>query len=104
MRLSIALLALCFAVLIVSAQQPLSPAHEIARPETTSGSVSAQDAQALREDLQRMKALVYQMERNLASISTAQDPLKHQFELEIEMWQLEIARTERRLEAPAPAK
>jgi len=44
-----------------------------------------------------MRSLIYQMQRNLASVSTAQDPLKHQFELEIEMWQLQIASMERRL-------
>ena len=38
-----------------------------------------------------------QMQTNLAFVTSTQGPLKHQFELEIEMWQLEIARMERQL-------
>ena len=53
--------------------------------------------QALRDDLAKMKSLVQQMQTNLAFVTSTQGPLKHQFELEIEMWQLEIARMERRL-------
>ena len=63
----------------------------------------ADDIQALREDLTRMKALVQQMQTNLAFVDTSQSPLKHQFQLEIEMWQTLIADMERRLAEP-PAK
>jgi len=104
MRAFVALLALSVAVPIVSAQQPAKPAQEIPKQQTVSAAVSAEDAQALREDVQKMKSLIYQMQRNLASVSTAQDPLKHQFELEIEMWQLEIARLERHLNSSAEKK
>lgn len=58
---------------------------------------SAEDVQALREDLDRMKALVQQMESNLAFVDTTQSPLKHQFQLEIDMWRTVIASMERRL-------
>ena len=44
-----------------------------------------------------MKSLVQQMQTNLAFVTSIQGPLKHQFELEIEIWQLEIERLERRL-------
>ena len=66
------------------------------QPHPTSASLTAEDSQT-RQDLQRMKALVQQMQTNLAFVTSIQGPLKHQFELEIEMWQLEIARMERRL-------
>jgi len=46
-----------------------------------------------------MRAVVQQMQTNLAFVTTIQGPLKHQFELEIEMWQLQIASMERRLGA-----
>jgi uncharacterized membrane protein YgcG len=62
--------------------------------------LSAQEAQAMREDLQRMKALVQQMQTNLAFVDTTQSPLKHQFQLEIDMWQALITNMERRLNSP----
>src|SRR5215831_20665889 len=69
-----------------------------ARPSQTS--VGQTDVQALRNDLQRMKALVQQMELNLAFVDTTQSPLKHQFQLEIDMWKTVIGEMERKLGAP----
>jgi len=57
------------------------------------------EIQALREDLERMKELERQMETNLAFVDTTQSPLKHQFQLEIDMWRTMIASMERRLAA-----
>jgi hypothetical protein len=54
------------------------------------------DAQALRDDLKKMRALVRQMETNLAFVDTTQSPLKHQFQLEIDMWNALIEQMERR--------
>lgn len=52
----------------------------------------SQDAGAetgnLRTDLQRMHVLLSQMQKNAAFVSRGDTPLKHEFELEIEMWQL----------------
>jgi hypothetical protein len=70
---------------------------------TQSATSRTDDVQALREDLTRMKALVQQMQTNLAFVDTSQSPLKHQFQLEIEMWQTLIGDMERRLAEP-PAK
>jgi hypothetical protein len=89
------ILAVILALLLTA---PLVRPQESAKPVATRhAAVSAEDAQALRADLQRMKALVQQMQTNLAFVTNTQGPLKHQFELEIEMWQLEIASMERRL-------
>ncbi len=63
--------------------------------------LSAREAQAMREDLERMKALVQQMQSNLAFVDTTQSPLKHQFQLEIDMWQALITNMERRLAGPS---
>ena len=57
------------------------------------------DVQALRADVTRMKEIVVQMENNLANVSTLQDPLKHQFQLEIDMWNVVIGEMERKLDA-----
>jgi len=62
------------------------------------------EIQALRQDVARMKALVRQMQSNLAFVDTSQSPLKHQFQLEIDMWQTLITEMDRRLdEASRPA-
>lgn len=63
----------------------------------------AEDLQALRQDIARMKVLVQQMQSNLAFVDNSQSPLKHQFQLEIDMWQILITEMERRLAQP-PAK
>lgn len=56
----------------------------------------ANDAQALRDDIKRMRALVDQMQSNLAFVDTTQSPLKHQFQLDIDMWNVVINQMERR--------
>jgi hypothetical protein len=56
----------------------------------------ANDAQALRDDIRKMRALVRQMEANLAFVDTTQSPLKHQFQLDIDMWSALIDQMERR--------
>ena len=56
----------------------------------------ANDAQALRDDIKRMRALVAQMETNLAFVDNTQSPLKHQFQLDIDMWNVVISQMERR--------
>ncbi|HKF23098.1 MAG TPA: hypothetical protein VKE93_16105 [Candidatus Angelobacter sp.] len=54
---------------------------------------------ALREDITRMRGLVQQMENNLTFVSDTQSPLKHQFELDVQMWKIMIGQMERRLDA-----
>jgi hypothetical protein len=61
--------------------------------------MSKEEVQALQADLQRMHVLVHQMQLNLAAVTSMQDPLKHQFELEIEMWQILQNQMERRVRA-----
>ena len=56
----------------------------------------ANDAQAMRDDIKRMRALVGQMETNLAFVDSTQSPLKHQFQLDIDMWNVVINQMERR--------
>jgi hypothetical protein len=56
------------------------------------------EAQALRQDIAQMRVLLHQMELNLALVQTTQSPLKHQFDLEIEMWRVVLNGMERRVE------
>ncbi len=46
-------------------------------------------------DLERMRSLISQMQTNLVNLPSGYSPMKHQFELEIEMWQLLVGRLER---------
>jgi hypothetical protein len=59
------------------------------------------DTQALRDDIKKMRALVRQMESNLAFVDTTQSPLKHQFQLDIDMWKMVIDHLERRVQGSA---
>ena len=59
----------------------------------------ADDAQALREDIKKMRAMVRQMETNLAFVDNTQSPLKHQFQLDIDMWKIVIDHLERRVQS-----
>lgn len=59
-------------------------------------SARSNDAQALRDDIKKMRALVGQMETNLAFVDSTQSPLKHQFQLDIDMWNVLINQMERR--------
>jgi|SRR4051812_41809993 hypothetical protein len=95
-----AALLLCLSLSAAQDQTPNPHGNTEAAQNRASG--VTQDA-ATREDLNKMKALVQQMQTNLAFVTSTQGPLKHQFELEIEMWQLEIARLERRL-GPEPKR
>ena len=66
------------------------------RPAVTSA--DQQELQALTNDIARMQSLVRQMEMNLAFVQTRQTPLKHQFDLEIEMWRVVMNGMERRVQ------
>jgi hypothetical protein len=57
----------------------------------------ADDVQQLSADVQRLKILLNQMRTNLAFVQTTQSPLKHQFELEADAWQVVLEQMERRL-------
>jgi hypothetical protein len=60
---------------------------------------STDDAKALEADIRRMRALVDQMQANLAFVDNTQSPLKHQFQLEIDTWRTLLSEMERRAQA-----
>jgi hypothetical protein len=55
------------------------------------------DLDAMKADLARMRVLVTQLQNNLGLTTNTTTPLYHQFELEINMWQILIAQMERRI-------
>ena len=56
------------------------------------------DLDQLRSDVQRLQILVNQMRNNLAFVQTSQTPLKHQFELETDAWQIVVDDMNRRIQ------
>jgi hypothetical protein len=79
-----------------SPSQPTPVAAGIS-DETNPGKTTADDVQQLHADVQRLKVLLNQMRTNLAFVQTTQTPLKHQFELEVDAWQVIVEQMERRL-------
>jgi hypothetical protein len=98
--LGLFLILLSFTLCAAARQKPADkPAVTEAEAQRhgQSAATRSDDLQALRQDLTRMKSLVQQMQTNLAFVDTSQSPLKHQFQLEIDMWQTLISQMERRL-------
>jgi hypothetical protein len=99
-RNAMILLGLCCSAPLVFAQQEKAvQTQALTTSAVRSVQMSEEDARALRNDLARMKALVQQMEVNLAFATPSETPLKHQFQLEIDMWKTVIAEMERRVPA-----
>ena len=73
------------------------------KPATSQYGVEQNDPRA---DLAKMQTLLGQMQRNVAFVSPGDTPLKHQFQLEIELWQLLLRDMEKKLNAQqaTPAK
>ena len=105
-RPAILFLLLFCAVLLYAVQQPVPGSSNAAgsQAEMQNRAEAAQlhrfsaadEAKALQGDIKRMRALVQQMQQNLAFVDTTQSPLKHQFQLEIDAWNTIIDQMERR--------
>jgi hypothetical protein len=95
MRRCIVLIVVLVVAAMAQAPTP-SPKHESHAPSMAE---NQQEAQALAQDIARMRSLLQQMEMNLALVTTSQNPLKHQFELDIQMWRIVLDGMERRAQA-----
>lgn len=95
-KLVLILLVLCGTAAFAAEKKALPARAPVAQTQPSPGMTSDQ-VQGLKNDLDRMKALVQQMETNLAFVDTTQSPLKHQFQLEIDMWKMTIRQMERRM-------
>jgi hypothetical protein len=67
--------------------------------DNISGGVQNRD---ISSDIERMHVLLSQMQKNAAFVSAGETPLKHEFELEIEMWQILLADMEKKANAAQP--
>ena len=97
MKTRIAIVVVFFLLCFASASQAKPKAAAPHTQASASQDLSADQVQGLKDDLARMKALVQQMETNLSAVDTSQSPLKHQFQLEIDMWRMMIRQMERKL-------
>ncbi len=108
-------LLICFLLMVVAAPpQTVNPDARIVQPghgqsrgvpqkpeaqSTQAGpAASEQEFDGIRADLGRMRVLLNQMRTNLAFVQTSDTPLKHQFDLNNEMWQMVLTDMERRLQ------
>ena len=97
---SLLLVLFCTTSLAYAAHRKQNPVNRI-QAETPSDQSSAGRTD-LRTDLDKMNSLLGQMQRNAAFVSVGDTPLKHQFELEIEMWQLLLRDMEKKVKEQRP--
>lgn len=57
----------------------------------------SQDLKSMQADVLRMRAILNQMRTNLGFVANTTTPVHHQFELEIDMWQVLLDQMERRI-------
>ena len=63
------------------------------QPDKTAPTPPAPPAPA--QDVERMRSILMQMQTNLAMLPSGYSAVKHQFELEIDMWRLMLNQMER---------
>jgi hypothetical protein len=72
--------------------------HTVTHSTSAAANPESGDIEQLRQDVSRLKVLVNQMRSNLAFVQSSQSPLKHQFELESDAWQVIVEQMEGRLQ------
>jgi TolA-binding protein len=88
-----------FVLLLATSKSTAQVTASGTHPQTASpASGSTDDLAAMKADLAKMRVLVTQMQNNLGVTTTSTTPLYHQFDLQIQMWQLLIAQMERRID------
>jgi hypothetical protein len=94
------LFACLISVLLLTCSQSTAQTSASGTPAQTASSASGptDDLAATKADLAKMRVLVTQMQNNLGVTTTSTTPLYHQFDLQIQMWQLLIAQMERRID------
>ena len=86
-----------FPISRAAAQSP-NPGKSATNSTSSAPQSQNSDLEAMRADLKKMHVILNQMQTNLAFVTNTNDPLKHQFELEIEMWQILLNQMDRRIE------
>jgi len=84
---------------------PATPAKSQMKGKSQTSAESSQEEHpaktdhlpAMQADAKKMRVILNQMRTNLAFVQSTQTPLKHQFELEIDMWQTLLDQMDRRI-------
>src|SRR5882672_11055618 len=101
MKLILCSVVACFLFLNCANGQSAETAEPRHATQATAPATNSQrdsdDMEQMRADLERLKVLLNQMRTNLAFVQTSQTPLKHQFELETDAWQVIVEQMDRRL-------
>jgi hypothetical protein len=66
-------------------------------PDSRTLTVDSSQLAALQADAKKMRVMLDQMRTNLGFVTNTTTPLKHQFELEIDMWQMLLDQMDRRI-------
>ena len=97
---TLVLVSLCANALPATGQEPQENRKSAAQAGTNQ--TRGGDDKSLRSDVEKMRVLLGQMQRNVAFVSAGDTPLKHQLQLEIEMWQILIRDMESKSGTEAP--
>ena len=95
-RQALSLSALLLASPLIAQNRPQT--RESAAPPATTD-----QSGALAQDLKKMRSLLQQMQTNLVYLPAGYSSMKHQFELEIDMWRILLDQMERTGQSVAPA-
>ncbi len=97
---AIATVLVCLLLALAAAAQTAKPKSTKEAKAEPAQSAPADQAEidALKADLQRMNVTLNQMRSNLGFVTNTTGPLKHQFELDIDMWQMLLGQMERRVQ------
>jgi len=86
-----------FPISVIAAQSPI-PKIAVDSNSKNTYTQNSDQLEAMRADSKKMHVILNQMQTNLAFVTNTNDPLKHQFELEVEMWQMLLNQMDRRIE------
>lgn len=103
MKTSVGIILACLVMSLgAMAQQakettPLAKSAATGVPSDRAVEVDPGEVEQLRGDVERLKVILNQMRTNLAFVQSSQSPLKHQFELETDAWQVLVEQMDRRI-------
>jgi len=106
MRKLVKIIAILFCAIATLPAQDVQNTSKVASSDAREAQHANTDPNNVTADLSKMQVLLGQMQRNVAFVSAGDTPLKHQFQLEIEMWQLLLRDMEKKLSTQenVPAK
>jgi len=87
-----------FPISLTAAQSPNPGKSATDSNSQAAHSQNSDQLEAMRADSKKMHVILNQMQTNLAFVTNTTDPLKYQFELDIEMWQILLNQMDRRIE------